>query len=146
MKRAILFAALLFLAFTQKEDWRLVGQGKTEKFYVDDQRTEHEGHVARRWEKQVPRDDTDEGKEFLKGQVAGLVRDVGEEKAAALAYTASESEYDCDKGLARFLRLRYLDSEGKVIYETPAKKLGGWKKPPSGSASEALMRDACEMQ
>jgi len=140
MKRAILFAALLCLAFTQKVEWRLVGQGKTEKFYVDDQRTEHDGRVVRRWERQVPRDDTPEGKEFLKGQVAGLV------KAAALAYTTSESEYDCEKGLARFLQVRFLDSEGRIIYETPAKKLGGWKPPPAGSVSEALMRDACEMQ
>src|ERR1700755_1770457 len=130
MKTAILFALLLAAPAVS---WRYVASTSQERYYVAPDRTDRDGDAVRTWEKQEPRDDTGEGKARRDQLVAVLSSKLSEGDARAYSYSTVSREYDCPKGLARFLQYLYHRTDGRVLYSTPAAELAGWQAPPPGS-------------
>lgn len=141
MKTAILCAALLLLA--PSAAWRYVASTSQERYYVAPERTDRDGGTVRTWEKQEPRDDTEDGKRRRDELVAFLSSKLPDQDARAYSHSTVNREYDCPRGLARFLQYHYHREDGRVLYTTPARELQGWQSPPPDSIAERMMLDAC---
>jgi hypothetical protein len=143
MKTAILCAALLLL-LAPAASWRYVASTSQERYYVAPDRTDRDRDAVRTWEKQEPRDDTGEGKVRRDELVNFLSSKLPDEAARAYSYSTVSREYDCPRGLARFLQYLYHRADGRVLYSTPAAELPGWQSPPPDSIAERMMLDACK--
>lgn len=147
--KAILCVLLLALtAHAQTVEWKRVTFSDRASFYVAPARDERdESGTVRRWVKVEPRQDTDDGRAFLRETADQLAeRGVEATRAARYSYVLRWEEFDCPAGRSRFLKFTYYDDEGRSLYTTPntEKGLGEWTSPTPESIGETLMLDACK--
>jgi hypothetical protein len=144
MRAALLVSLMLCLA----PSWRQIAETPTDRFLVNDARTEsdEDGRRVRVWEKRVFKLDTPEGKEEQEEEAAYLrSKGVKAKDAEHYTYSTQFREYLCKEGRVHWLAFYYNRDDGKIISEKSKDELAdSWQSPAPESANEELMLDACK--